>query len=105
MCHAKEAGVLWSSALPGLYGIMWSRDLPPLPSQATWDSVFLQLSRGMNLDSGHLVDSRAAKSGICGYRTVYLDIVLYFSSSNTISWNTAQMVYLLILIVDIFSVD
>jgi hypothetical protein len=78
---------------------------PPTPSQATGDSVFLQLSRGMDLDSAHLVDLREAQSGICGFRTVYVDIILYFSSSNTISWNTSQMVYPQVLIDVIFSVD
>jgi hypothetical protein len=78
--------------LPCPYGIMWSRDLspstqgtcPPPPSQATEDSVYLQLPRRMNLDSVH---SRVAHSRTCGYGTVYVNIVLYFSSSNTISWN------------------
>jgi hypothetical protein len=56
----------------------------PPPSQATKDSVYLQLPRRMNLDIVHL---RTAQSGTCGYETVYVNIVLYFSSSNTVLWN------------------
>jgi hypothetical protein len=47
MCHAKEAGVLFSSALPGPCEIMWSGGLSPLHSghshpfsQATTASVY-----------------------------------------------------------------
>jgi hypothetical protein len=101
MCHAKEADVLWSCALPGLRGIMWSRDLSPstqgthhpYSSQAIGDSVYLQHSRGMDLDSAHLVDSQAAQSGICGYRAVvYVHIVISFSSSNTVSFCTKRLI-------------
>jgi hypothetical protein len=52
MCRSKEAGVLWISAQPDLCGIMWSRDSPPT-TQATTDSVHLQLCRGMDLDGTH----------------------------------------------------
>jgi hypothetical protein len=88
-----QAGVLWSFALPGPIGIMWSRDLPlstqgtpppPHPSQATGVPVYLQLPRKMNLDSVH---SRAAQSRTWGSRTVYVHIVLHFSSNNTAFWN------------------
>jgi hypothetical protein len=72
------------------------------PSQATGDSIYLQLSRGMGLDSAHLVDLRAAQSRFCGYRTVYVHIVLYFSPSNTVSWNTPQMIIFVVMIVFIF---
>jgi hypothetical protein len=73
---------------PGPCGIMWRWDLPHSPPpQATGGSVWI------DLDSVHLVDSRAAQSRICGYRTVYVDIVFYFSSSITVSRNTPQMVY------------
>jgi hypothetical protein len=66
---------------------------PPPPSLATGDSGYLQLPRGMDQDRAHLVNLRAAKSGICGYRTVYVHIVLYFSSINTVYWNTSRKVY------------
>ncbi len=84
----KATGVLmWSSTLPGPCRIMCSRDLetcpprprvPPTLSQATEDSVCLQLPRRINLNSVH---SQMAQSWTCGYRTVYVNIVLYFSSS------------------------
>jgi hypothetical protein len=62
-------------------------------SQATTDSVYLQPSRGMDLDGTNPGDSWAAQSVIRGYRIVYVYTVLNFSSSNTVSWNTPQMVY------------
>jgi hypothetical protein len=34
-----------------------------------------------------------AQSRICGYEIVYVSNVPYSSSSNTVSWNTPQMVY------------
>ncbi len=78
-----------------IWNHMEQRPVPlhPAPSQVNGDSVYLQLSRGIHLDSAHLVDSRAAQSVICSYRIVYIDIVLYFSSSNIVSWDTPQMVY------------
>ncbi len=62
-------------------------------SRATKDSVYLQFSRGMDLDRAHQVDSWAAQCRICGYRIVYIHVVLCFSSRNTVSWSTPQMVY------------
>jgi hypothetical protein len=62
-------------------------------SQVTTDSVSLQPSRGMDLDSAHPGNSGAAWSMIRGYGIVYVYIVLYFPSSNTVSWNTLQIVY------------
>ncbi len=101
MCHTKEAGVLWSSALHGPCGIMWSRYLSPstqgtqptLPVRPLGDSVYLQLPRRINLDSVH---SRAVQSRTCVYRTGYVNIVLYISSSNNVFWYAPappQMVY------------
>ncbi len=72
---------------------------PSPSSQVTTDSVYLQPSRGMDLVSAHLVDSGAAKSGIWGFRVVYVHIVLYFSSSNTVSWNTLKLFIHIVLIV------
>jgi hypothetical protein len=68
-------------------------------SQATGDAVYLQLPREMDLNSAHLVDSRAAQSEICSYRTVYVHISLYFSSSNTVFWNTPKRFIRVVLIV------
>jgi hypothetical protein len=60
----------------------------PPPSQVTGDSVYFQPPRRMNLVSVH---SWAAQSGTCSYR-MRVCIVLYFSSGNTVFWNTTQMV-------------
>jgi hypothetical protein len=64
--HGKEAGVLWISAQPGACGIILSRDLPPFtqgthPLQAR--PLQIQSSRGMDLNSPHPGDLRAAQSG------------------------------------------
>jgi hypothetical protein len=87
LAHVESCGAKTCPAPPRVF-------IPPPPSQATGNSDYLQLWRGMDLDSAHLVDSRAAQSRTCGYRIVYVDIVLYFSSSNTVSWKTLQMIYL-----------
>ncbi len=63
-------------------------------SQATTDSVYLQLWRGMDLDGAHPGSSRAAQSVLCSYGIVYASIVIYFSFNDTGTWNTPQMVYL-----------
>ncbi len=39
--------------------------------------------------SGHL---QAAQPRICGTRKMYVNIVLYFQSSNTVFWNAYQMI-------------
>jgi hypothetical protein len=90
-CYTKEAGVLWSSAYLAHVELCGAETCPPPPSKATRDSLYMQLPRSMNLDSEH---SPTVQSGNCGYGTVYVNIVLYFPSSNTVFWNTPQMVYL-----------
>jgi hypothetical protein len=100
MCCAKEVvycGPLLSPAYVESYGVETYPLLPnhSIPSsQATTDQSTLQLRRGIDLDGAHPGSLRAALSRICRYRTVYLFIVNYFSSSNTVSWNTPQMFYL-----------
>jgi hypothetical protein len=90
--------LVYCGALPSLAHVdsCGEETCPPPPKeltgQAIGDSVNLQLSKGMDLDSTHLVDSWAAQSGIFGYRTEYVHI-LYFSASNTVSWYTPQMIY------------
>ncbi len=88
MCHTKEAGILWSSACLAHVELCGAETCPlhlAPPSQATGDLVYLQLPRRMNKDSVH---ARATHSGTCSDRTVYVNIILYFSSSNIVSWNT-----------------
>ncbi len=62
---------------------------PPPPIQDTTCSL-----RGMDQDRAHQGDShsQAAQSVITRYGIVYVYFFLYFSSSNTVSWNT-QKVY------------
>jgi hypothetical protein len=72
---------------------------PPPISQAKWDSVYLQLSRRINLDSVHL---QTAQSRTCSYKTLYVHVVLYISSSNTLFWNTPKWFIRIVLIVVIF---
>ncbi len=58
---------------------------PPTPSQAT-HSGYLQLPRSMNMKVYSIFASGLIRT--CGYRTVYVNIVLYFSSSSIVFWNT-----------------
>ncbi len=79
----------------------WSRDLPPStqgthpPPLSAWP---LGIQSACSSKEGWIWTvygySRAAQSGICDCRTVYVHIVLYFSSRNTAFWNIPQMIYL-----------
>jgi hypothetical protein len=88
---------------------IWSRDLAPstlstypppyLPGQ--WG---LSLLAALNKDgpgqwSEHL---QAAQPRTCGPGKCMFDIVLYFTSSNTVFWNAHQMIICTVLIVVIF---
>ncbi len=58
-------------------------------SQATTDSVYKEGGPAYYTFSGFASNPGSAATGI-----MYIDIVLYFSFSSTVSWNTPQMVYL-----------
>jgi hypothetical protein len=98
MCRTKEA--VFYGALPAWP--MWnyveqelvplhSGHLPPSPQSGHWGFSLLAVSKKDKPDSEHL---RTAQAGTCSYGSVYIDIVLHFPFSNTVSWNTPKMVYL-----------
>jgi hypothetical protein len=49
----------------------------------------------MNLDGAQQKSLRAAKSVISGRGAVYLNTAIHFPSSNTFSWNTPQILWVL----------
>jgi hypothetical protein len=76
--------------------------LPYLPGY--WGPSLLALNKdGPGQCSGHL---QAAQPRTCGPRKVYVNIVLYFLSSNTVFWNAYlndhQMIICIVLIVVLF---
>ncbi len=97
-CKKRWCSVELCPAWPMLNHVE-QRPVPPPPGQATGDSVYLQLPRGMYLD----VDLRAAhpKFEVIGK----CSIVLNFSSSNTVFWNTPKWFICITLIVVIFRFD
>ncbi len=101
MCSCVQCAMqkksVYCEALPCLANVESCRTetCPPPPR----DSVYLQLPRRVNLDS---VNLRAAQCGTFSCRTVYVHIVLYFSSS-ILSFGTPPKCFIrIVLIVVIF---
>ncbi len=95
MYYVRKISVLQRCTLLGLYGAgTWRSSTlstyPPPYLPGYWGfSLLVALNKdGPGQWSGHL---QAAQPRTCGPWKMYVNIVLYFPSSNTVFWNAYQM--------------